>query len=214
MSTPVSHDRRNSLVAFIDGFNLYHGMHDKFGHKYLWLDLVRLVKLLRPQSRLEKVYYFTAPVLDDHGAISRQGTYLKALKDSHPDLLEIIEGRYQRKEQRCINCGATWTTYEEKETDVNTAVSLVAVALEEEKRDILVISADSDMAPAIRRIQKTRPGQFIVASFPPGRGSKELRKLMPASFRIGEQKLAQAQLPAHVTDPVTGHIVSRPAKWS
>jgi hypothetical protein len=28
------------VTAYIDGFNLYYGIKHKFGHRYLWLDLV------------------------------------------------------------------------------------------------------------------------------------------------------------------------------
>jgi len=42
--------------------------------------------------------------------------------------LEIVLGRYQAKQRECRQCGAAWTAYEEKETDVNIAVSLVADA--------------------------------------------------------------------------------------
>lgn len=27
-----------TVIAYVDGFNLYHGLHDKYGRRYLWLD--------------------------------------------------------------------------------------------------------------------------------------------------------------------------------
>ena len=39
------------LLVYVDGFNLYHGMHDEYGHKYLWLDVVKLARALRPRSQ-------------------------------------------------------------------------------------------------------------------------------------------------------------------
>jgi hypothetical protein len=37
------------VAVFVDGFNLYHGMHEAFGRKYLWLDLQALsLSLLKP----------------------------------------------------------------------------------------------------------------------------------------------------------------------
>lgn len=31
-----------TVIAYVDGFNLYHGLHDKYGRRYLWLDLQNL----------------------------------------------------------------------------------------------------------------------------------------------------------------------------
>jgi hypothetical protein len=39
--------------------------------------------------------------------------------------VDVILGRYQARRHACRLCGATWTSYEEKETDVNIAVSLL-----------------------------------------------------------------------------------------
>lgn len=33
-----------TVIAYVDGFNLYHGLHDKYGRRYLWLDLQHLVQ--------------------------------------------------------------------------------------------------------------------------------------------------------------------------
>ena len=38
-------DRMERVAAYIDGFNLYYGMKDAFGRKYLWLDVEALCQL-------------------------------------------------------------------------------------------------------------------------------------------------------------------------
>jgi len=51
------------VKAYVDGFNLYHGLKHKHGRKYLWLDLEALVKyLMKPTQSLVGVEYFTARV--------------------------------------------------------------------------------------------------------------------------------------------------------
>ena len=116
----------NTAIAYIDGFNLYNGLHENYSHRYLWLDLVALIRNMRSKSKLLKVKYFTATLLDDPDAQGRQAHYIAALEAAYPDLVEVIYGRYQRKPMGCKDCGATWTSYEEKETDVNIAVALVS----------------------------------------------------------------------------------------
>ncbi|GAB7006462.1 hypothetical protein JCM18899A_39350 [Nocardioides sp. AN3] len=34
----------SSLIVYVDGFNLYHGLKDQFGRRMLWLDLVELAR--------------------------------------------------------------------------------------------------------------------------------------------------------------------------
>lgn len=99
----------SSLSVYVDGFNLYHGLKDQFGRRMLWLDLVALSNRLRPRSSLFQVRYFTAPVLDDPPAASRQGRYQHALLAHNPGLVDIVQGRYQKKLMSCRTCGAWWT---------------------------------------------------------------------------------------------------------
>lgn len=71
----------NEVALYIDGFNLYNGLKDKHGRKYLWLDLESVARrLLRPDQQLALVRYFTAPVRNDPPAQRRQATYLGALR--------------------------------------------------------------------------------------------------------------------------------------
>jgi uncharacterized LabA/DUF88 family protein len=200
-------------AVLVDGFNLYHGMKKQRGRRYLWLDLVKLAQRLRPRDHIIDVRYFTAPVLDDAGAGARQQTYLQALRAQNPGVLQIVEGRYQRKRMECHACGAVWTSYEEKETDVNIAVALTEIAASATVDTVLVVSADSDLCPAVRSAQRVNPGLTIIPAFPPHRRSGELRTLLPSAFVIGETKLRQSQLPPVVRDTATGNKYARPAYW-
>jgi len=203
----------SSLIVYVDGFNLYHGLKDQFGRRMLWLDLVALSQALRPRSSLVRVRYFTAPVLDDPAAASRQGRYQQALLAQSPGLVDIVQGRYQKKQMACRKCGAGWTHYEEKETDVNIATSLVSDAARRLADSALIISADSDLTPAVKAAKSLYPGLFIAAAFPPKRFSAELNKLMPGSFHISPAKIRQSQLPQTVPD-ISGRSYARPAKWT
>ena len=113
------------IGVYIDGFNLYFGLKAEHGRKYLWLDLQTLVEgLLLPNQILSEVQYFTAHVRGDPDGERRQGAYLDALA-SHCQKVRRIDGRFQEKTRGCRNCGARWTSYEEKETDVNISVALI-----------------------------------------------------------------------------------------
>jgi hypothetical protein len=121
---PIPSRPRERFIVYVDGFNLYNGLHSTYGHTKLWLDLVGMAKRFRPREQLVQVKYFTAPVLGDPGAQSRQAHYAAALEALHPHHIEVIWGRYQKKRRKCSACGTVHKYYEEKETDVNIAVSL------------------------------------------------------------------------------------------
>jgi uncharacterized LabA/DUF88 family protein len=172
--------------VYIDGFNLYYGMHSAYGRRFLWLDLEALaVQFLRPGQRLDRVSYFTARLTNDLPSEQRQDIYLQALR-ARSTCLDVMEGRFQEKRQRCHSCGATRITYEEKETDVSLAVTLVEDAARAAYDTAIVISGDSDLCPAIRAAKRLTESTFesavaddgacqghegfvdVVADFPPG----------------------------------------------
>ncbi|MFI1952981.1 NYN domain-containing protein [Streptomyces xinghaiensis] len=200
-------------AVLVDGFNLYHGMKRQRGRRYLWLDHVELASRLRPRDQIVDVRYFTAPVLDDAAAAGRQETYLKALRAQNHGVMKIVEGRYQRKRLRCRACGAGWIGYEEKETDVNIAVALMEIAAAGSVDTVLIVSADSDLCPAVRSARGVNQELTMVPAFPPHRRSGELSTLLPSAFTISETKLRQSQLPSVVKDPVSGVKYMRPAYW-
>jgi uncharacterized LabA/DUF88 family protein len=205
------------VIAYVDGFNLYHGLRERYQHRYLWLDLHALAQRLRGRDRIVAVRYFTAAVRNDPPAEARQHTYLQALKAHCGSTLEVVLGRYQAKSRSCRGCGATWTAYEEKETDVNIAVALVADAAAGSSDIALLVSADSDLCPAVRQARRVA-AQFghklgMVAAFPPRRNSNELKTLIPASFQLSQADIRNSLLPTTVTDPSTGRTYSRPQQW-
>ena len=203
-----------SVIAYVDGFNLYHGLRAKYGHRYLWLDLVELVRRLRPRDHIVAVRYYTALVLNDPAALDRQQMYLNALAAHNGRQLEIVRGRYQSKSVFCRRCGSGWTMYEEKETDVNIAVSLVADAAARASDIALLISADSDLCPAIRIARSVNKGRGLIAAFPPKRSSFEIRSLIPGAFTLAAADIRNSQLPNAVPDRVTGGSHRRPEKWA
>lgn len=201
-----------SVIVYVDGFNLYNGVHDAFQHKYLWLDLVKLVQDYRPGHQILKVKYFTAQLLDDPGAQSRQMTYWNGLRAKHGEKVEIVQGKYKKTPRICRKCKATWDGYEEKETDVNLALAIARDAAEALATDYYIITGDSDAAPAVREAQRINPRGFYLALFPPQRASSELKMLMPNSFVIGPAKLRNAQLPLEIVTNGSS-TVTCPLKW-
>lgn len=203
------------VIAYVDGFNLYHGMHQARSRRGLWLDLDSLVRsLLRPTQDLTHVHYFTAMVTGSGQphARARQQDYLDAL-EAHCPNVTVHVGRFQAKTMTCRSCGGTWTSHEEKESDVSLGVRLVEDAALRLYDVALVISADSDMLPAIRAARRLAPAARVLVGFPPRRSSAAVEQdsAVTATFRIGDRVPERYQLPDPVPHP--DRLISRPAHW-
>jgi len=131
----------------------------------------------------------------------------------HSPLVEIKDGRFQEKDRRCRVCGSAWKVFEEKETDVNIAVALLADAVRDRFDTALMISADSDLCPAVRETKSLFPAKRIIAAFPPSRYSAELKRAVDGFVFIGDDKIRGAQLPYEVVTKA-GIVLRRPKYWS
>lgn len=199
-------------MVYVDGFNLYHGLRDLGGRKWLWLDLEALGRrLCRENDDLVGVKYFTADVRDDPAAQQRQATYLAALA-SHTSV-DVHKGRFQQNNVRCFSCNRHWRSYEEKETDVAIAATMIEDAVLHRWDRALLLSADADLCPAVRVVRHLRPEKTVIAAFPPRRHSDELGNACHGRFKVSESKVRQSQLPPQVSKP-DGTTLVRPAYWA
>jgi hypothetical protein len=213
-----------TVAAYIDGFNLYYGMRNKYGRRHLWLDVVGLVRQLRAGDHVVVVRYFSAIMKKELVAARNQDDYIQAMKACNGPLLDVRLGRFRdRKLRSChrcgemyiCGCGREYRSYEEKETDVGLGAFMVADAACGLADSTLLISADSDLAPALEAVRLVVPDQRIFLALPPGSiASRHLTRVGRVSqFFINGAALRDAQLPEVVHDPETGRTLVRPAKW-
>ena len=155
-----------SVSAYIDGFNLYFGMKNKYGRKHMWLDVVELVRHIRPKDDVVVVRYFTAIVKNEPAAAQNQLDYIEAMKAHSGGLLDVRIGRFKdRTIKPCRRCGQPYQctcprqyrSYEEKETDVALGAMMVADAARGIGETTLLISADTDLVPALAAVRARRP---------------------------------------------------------
>jgi hypothetical protein len=104
--------KKEKVIAYIDGFNLYFGMVDAGFNYCKWLDLKLLViNLLKPSQELIEVKYFTSRVNNNPEKQKRQSMYIDALEARG---VKIIYGNYQDNKVSCIRCGHIWKSAKEK----------------------------------------------------------------------------------------------------
>lgn len=227
-------------ACFIDGYNFYYGLLNNTNYK--WLDLRKLIEHIlyvqNPSFELAKVTYFTSPIKPDlarRGVASdeAQKTYIRALKNSD---IEVLMGRHKLekarapvyregiKADRSDSCDI-WLL-EEKETDVNLALQMYRTALIENQkesdddskiRQILLVSGDTDMTPALKLIRQDCPSMQIGLIFPQ---RENLKRTPPGSLIdladwtrkvVRDLELHQCQLPDRI--PTKKKPILKPTYW-
>lgn len=196
------------VIVYIDGFNLYHAIDDLKRPHLKWLDLRAMAEsLLRPGEALKAVKYFSAFATWMPQRYARHRDYVDALL-SRGVIAHMAS--FKEKPRKCLSCGARWIGHEEKETDVQIAVHMVADALKEEAERLIVVTADTDLAPAIRMIAASKPTCEVFVAAPPGRMGR-CRALKPA-LELTKGRLSKCLLPESV-QVALGKTVARPASY-
>ncbi len=199
------------VIAYIDGFNLYHGLRAAGLKDSRWLDLHGMcMSLLHPDEQLELVRYFTSWVKDNHVKAARQAVYVDALRARGG--IEIDFGHFLSSTVQCFECGNVWRKNEEKKTDVNVAVRLLEDASDDRFDTAIVVSGDSDLVPPVESVLRRFPRKRVIVAFPPRRRSSQLAQAASAADSIYPQTVRTNRLP----DPVRtsgGVDLYAPSGW-
>lgn len=209
-------------VSFlIDGFNLYHSVKDLdkiLGIKAKWLDLKSLcqsyIYLFGKDAVLQDIYYFSA--YPNHLSNKRPDTILRhknfvtCLEDMG---INVILGRFKEKKIYCDCCKKIISKHEEKETDVAIAIKIIELFHCDSCDIQVIISGDTDLAPAVKTSLSLFNDKQICFAFPFNREMRELSKLSTLkSFSIGARNYQKHLLP----DPfllTNGQKIPKPTNW-
>jgi uncharacterized LabA/DUF88 family protein len=101
-----------------------------------------------------------------------------------------------------------YVTHEEKETDVNIGVHLMADALADRFDRALVVSADTDLNAAVALTRLEASGKQIAIVAPPGRKGRNSSAL----FEITKGRIRASLLPEQIVLP-DGRTIARPAEY-
>jgi len=219
---------------FIDGYNVFYGL--LAGTPYKWLDLPSLLDAITyendPHSQVAEVHYFTSPVqpsLATRGQQSKQAqdTYVRALKARS---VQVHWGRHRLDHRRAPRFVSRqipasrqdqvdiWNL-EEKETDVRIGIAMYRLAAkqclgpraEERIQQIVLVSGDTDMTPALEAIREDFPHLRIGIILPHRKGS---HRTPAGSLRNNadwmRRHIATEELEAHQF-PARVHTRKKPA---
>ncbi|GHA78192.1 hypothetical protein GCM10009007_18950 [Formosimonas limnophila] len=197
-------------MVFVDGFNLYHALDDlcknltkttAIKHNHLkWLDLHGLSSaFITKADSLAGVYYFSAyATWRQNGSYQRHQTYVQALQSKG---VAVVLGKFKERPNQCKKCGAQWIKHEEKATDVNIAIHLVQAAYADKFDRAIVMTADTDIVPAIRMVKKLFPNKQVDVAIPVGHTGKtaELRMVCDNTITMKLSHFQRNRLPETFT---------------
>ena len=214
--------KRTSFL--IDGFNLYHSA--RAVEKVLrtstkWLNINSLCSsylhlisgFIGKKVKLQSIYYFSA--LASHLEAShpdvteRHKKFIRCLKDTG---IKVKLSQFKAKEIKCPKCGTEFTKHEEKETDVSIAIKLLEIFFKDECDIAVIVSGDTDLAPALKTAISLCNDKIVICAFPYGRKNNELANLAHNSFKINKNQYAAHQFcnPYILADGIKIH---KPHSW-
>jgi len=202
---------KNRIIVLVDGFNLYHAIDNNPAyHKYKWLDLVTLAKRIIPNSySIEDLYYFTSLMKWKPDKMSRHLIFIRALETTG---VKVIYGEFKLKDRLCPKCKEEYQGHEEKQTDVNLAISLFSLAIENRYDTALVITGDSDIIPSIKAVRKMFPAKRIGVAIPIGREAEEIKNVASFYVRLKEKQFKTSLFPDEI-DIGDGQKLVKPSTW-
>lgn len=218
-------------IAYVDGYNLYHG---RLKHtQFKWLDLrgllASILRIQDPSTQLVDVKLFTASIKARFARRGQQST--TAQKTYHRALIasgvQLIFGRFTLSEEwlprfeegRTLNRDnrvGVWVLGE-KQTDVQLALHVYRDAAITDCEQMVICTNDSDLAPALEFLREDYPEIKIgiVLPRPPelqARKSKTLQELAHwTRDHILDMELAAHQFPDRV--PTRKRPADKPEHW-
>ncbi|UBF27051.1 NYN domain-containing protein [Kovacikia minuta CCNUW1] len=209
------------VTFIIDGFNLYHSVrdaaHDLGGVSTKWLDIRSLcssyIYLLGKTASLHEIHYFSALAThleaSDPDVTRRHRSFIRCLQATGV-IAEL--NRFKRKSMRCPSCKHNFYRREEKETDVALAVKLLELFVTDSCDTVVLVTGDTDLAPAVRTAKQLFSNKKVIFAFPYKRKNQELVKLAPGSFEIKKEQYVKHQFPNPYV-LLDGSIISKPTSW-
>jgi len=202
------------VACYIDGFNLYHAIDDLRKPHLKWLNLHSLAaSLCRDGETLVKVAYFSAfATWKGQDVYARHRQYVAALKSAS---VECHMARFSEKSASCRSCGASWKQHEEKETDVHFSLTFLEDAMDNVFDRAIIVSADSDHVPAVRRVRARFPAKQIFVASPPERHghARGLIQACNSATMITQGRIAKHLFPAEIIGLDGTVLATRPQRY-
>ena len=200
-------------ILYVDGFNLYHPICELNENTLKWLNLWSLGERICQdrQHKLVGVKYCTAFQKRNVDQLGRHKTYISALEAVG---VETIHGHYIHADSKpCGECGMVTNHLNEKQTDINLALSLFSDAMTDQFDVSYLLSADSDQASTARYMRKFFPEKKLITVSPPNKPiSDNVANFADGKRRLNRGDIEKCRFPNYVA-PAEGPPIACPKEY-
>jgi uncharacterized LabA/DUF88 family protein len=198
------------VYAFIDGFNFYHAIDTQAYRQFKWMSLTRLLGCYITKSdTLAGVEYFTTLATWDAGKVARHRQFIRVNEEQG---VVVTYGEFKRKDRFCTLCNRRFPSREEKQTDVNIALRMLELAVQDRYDKAIIVSGDTDLIPAIKSVTRTFPQKKVGVVIPIGRASEDLKQQADFHHKMKLRHLVDSRLDDNHTMK-DGSVSVCPANW-
>jgi len=216
------------ISFLIDGLNFYYSVVSvkKYTRiKAKWFNYLSLCefykkdlsKKLNIDIEINGIFYFTSIIVKIYNMPedeylfhkNNQMNYLRVLKDLG---LQIEISDFKELNLKCPKCNLNYYKPIEKQTDVKIAAKIFEIFHKKLSDIIVIISGDTDLAPAIKTVKNLFPDKLIGVVIPYNNRSKELRSVSDLHYSIPAKKYINHLLP-NPYELKTGEKIYKPETW-
>ncbi|HEU5483962.1 MAG TPA: NYN domain-containing protein [Microlunatus sp.] len=191
-----------ATAVFVDGPGLYHAaLKDRVGR---WLDLRAWTASILPGLTIGRIHYFSAwanPPFPNK--VDRQRVYLRALATVPIVTVHMGRGRIDDRTVRTVGSRPSQVRVHvprQKGVDVALATALLTESALRQCDTAVVVTADSDLRPALRAAREEFDVRLGIVNPLPGRRSMALREDADFHLRPAQTSYLAAQFPLTMSD--------------
>jgi uncharacterized LabA/DUF88 family protein len=202
--------KKTQVNAYIDGFNLYHSTLQHTHPDFRWLNLAELAKqFINPEKEeIKDVYYFSALATWQPAKAKNHLLYMEALRAVG---VKVVLGKFNEKNKKCPLCQNIYKTHEEKKTDINIAITLLADGIQNKFDTALIVSGDSDLSPVTTKLKELCPSKKVGIVIPQGQFAVNLRQKADFYKKLQTKDLRKSLLPETIT--YKNKVLTAPTGW-
>jgi uncharacterized LabA/DUF88 family protein len=165
--------------------------------------------LINPKhEEITAVYYFSALTTWIPERAKKHLHYIHALRTAG---VQDVLGKFNLRNRKCPLCKGRYQAHEEKKTDINIAITLLADAVADQFDTALILSGDSDLAPVTTKLKQLCPARKIGIIIPQNQSAMNLKQHADFFKKIQDRDLKKSLLPEQLT--YNGKTITAPAGW-
>ena len=165
---------------------------------------------MRHDDTLHSIIYFTA--LAGWRSVDAVNRHQALINANAVKGVKSVLGKFKKKYIHCPKCNRSFERHEEKATDVNIALYAYRLAATSKVEQVVLVTGDTDLIPAINMIKEDFPSISVGVIFPYNRFNHELKNTTHFHHTTSEKILSNFRLSNKIVKS-NGKIITCPPNW-